>query len=365
MPTYEYECTSCGHRFEVLQYIKEKPLRKCPRCKGKARREPDTMDTFVDSSWYFLRYISARDDKKAFDTQDVNRWLPVDQYIGGVEHAILHLLYSRFVNKVLYDHGLVSFKEPFERLFTQGMIIKDGAKMSKSKGNVVSPDELIRRYGADTVRLYTLFIGPPEKDAEWQDQGVEGAHRFLARLWRLATSIVGAVPRDRPEFAGQAQEIRYELHRTIKKVTEDLEGDFHFNTAVSTCMEFLNSLYRFHPVSTQDQSLFKQSLKTLVLLLAPFVPHIAEELWTRLGGSGTVFRQAWPGYDSSALELEAEEIVIQVSGRVRSRLKVSREISEEELKTLVLKDPKVQEWVNGKTVKKVVTVPHRLVNIVI
>ena len=334
----------------------------CPKCKNSsARREPDTMDTFVDSSWYYLRYISAKDEKKAFDTQEVNRWLPVDQYIGGVEHAILHLLYSRFINKVLHDHKLLNFKEPFERLFTQGMIIKDGAKMSKSKGNVVSPDELIARYGADTVRLYTLFMGPPEKDAEWQDQGVEGAHRFLARLWRLASDTVGATA----EETLDANEIRYRLHATIKKVTDDLEGDFHFNTAVSASMEFLNCLYRFRPANSEDKSLLGQSLKTLVLLLAPFVPHMAEELWSRLGGSGTVFRESWPNYDPSALERDEEEIVIQVSGRVRSRLKVSREISEEELKNLVLKDPVIKEWLNGKPVKKVVAVPHRLVNVVV
>ncbi len=337
----------------------------CPRCKAKARREPDTMDTFVDSSWYFLRYISAKDGSQAFNPKDVNRWLPVDQYIGGVEHAILHLLYSRFVTKVLHDLGHVAFKEPFAKLFTQGMIIKDGAKMSKSKGNVVSPDELIQRYGADTVRLYTLFIGPPEKDAEWQDTGVEGASRFLARLWRLAAeSSTGSGERLEGE-ALEAGEIRFRLHATIKKVTEDLEGDFHFNTAVSACMEFLNTLYRFRPASKEDRNLFQQSLKTLVLLLAPFVPHLAEELGSRMGGKGTIFREPWPSFDPLALEREEEEIVIQISGRVRSHLKVSRNISEEELKTLVLKDSKVKEWVDGKDVKKVIAVPHRLVNVVV
>lgn len=338
----------------------------CPQCKAKARREPDTMDTFVDSSWYFLRYISAHDDQKAFDTADVNRWLPVDQYIGGVEHAILHLLYSRFINKVLFDLKFISFKEPFARLFTQGMIVKDGAKMSKSKGNVVSPDELIRKYGADTVRLYTLFMGPPERDAEWQDQGVEGAYRFLARLWRLATQPSGLerTEGDEGELLDH-KEIRFRLNGMIKKVTEDLEGNFHFNTAVSACMEFLNSLYRFRPVSEEDKSLFRQSVQTLVLLLAPFVPHISEELWSKLGNKGTIFREKWPTYDSTALQREEEEIVIQISGRVRSHIKVPREISEEELKTLVLKDSKVLEWVNGKPVRKVIAVPHRLVNVVV
>ncbi len=338
----------------------------CPKCRGKARREPDTMDTFVDSSWYFLRYISAKDALRAFDSKAVNRWLPVDQYIGGVEHAILHLLYSRFVTKVLYDLGLISFKEPFAKLFTQGMIIKDGAKMSKSKGNVVSPDELIKRFGADTVRLYTLFIAPPEKDAEWQDQGVEGAYRFLARLWRLVANEGrgGSGEKIEGEAMGAA-EIRFQLHRTVKKVTEDLEGDFHFNTAVSACMEFLNSLYRFRPASPEDKKLFRESLEKLILLLAPFVPHMTEELWSRWGHSETIFREKWPGFEASALQREEEEIVIQVSGRIRSRLTVRREISEEELKKLVLQDVKVKEWVDGKDVKKVVVIPHRLVNVVI
>ncbi|MBI4115855.1 MAG: leucine--tRNA ligase [Candidatus Omnitrophica bacterium] len=338
---------------------------KCPKCRGNARREPDTMDTFVDSTWYFLRYITPRDDKKAFDSNDVNHWLPVDQYIGGVEHAILHLLYSRFVTKVLYDLGVISFKEPFARLFTQGMIIKDGAKMSKSKGNVVSPDELIKRYGADTVRLYTLFMGPPERDAEWQDQGVEGAFRFLGRVWRVA---IQQEKIENERIEGEAlghKEIRFNLHRTIKKVTEDLEGDFHFNTAVSACMEFVNSLYRFRPSSEVDRNLFRQSVETLVLLLAPFVPHIAEEIWSRLGHSRDIFKEKWPTYDSSALQLEEEEIVIQVAGRVRSRLKVPHDISEKELEALVLKDSKIKEWVNGKTVRKVVVIPHRLVNVVV
>ncbi len=354
----------------------------CPKCGQKARREPDTMDTFVDSSWYFLRYISPRDDQKAFDSKQVNRWLPVDQYIGGVEHAILHLLYSRFITKVLHDVGVISFKEPFARLFTQGMIIKDGAKMSKSKGNVVNPDELIKRYGADTVRLYTLFMGPPERDAEWQDKGMEGAYRFLGRLWRIiASGDVGAALCGSPESKGQAQgpaptdetwektleadEIRFQLHRTIKKVTEDLEGDFHFNTAVSACMEFLNFLYRFHPKSDAEKSLLRTSLEILVLLAAPFVPHMAEELWSRLGHSKTIFRERWPEFDPAALKQEEEEIAVQVSGRVRSLLKVNPEISENELKALALQDVKIREWVQDKEVKKVIVVPHRLVNIVV
>lgn len=338
---------------------------KCPKCGDPARRESDTMDTFVDSSWYFLRYLNARDERQAFDSKSVNRWLPVDQYIGGVEHAILHLLYSRFINQVLFDLKLISFSEPFARLFTQGMIIKEGAKMSKSKGNVVNPDELIKRYGADTVRLYTLFMGPPEKDAEWQDQGVEGAYRFLGRLWRIAVQEgvstadeSGVQPLDRDE-------ILFQLHRTVKKVTDDLEGDFHFNTAVSACMEFLNALYRFRRTAEDDHKVFRESLDVLVRLLAPFVPHVAEELWFRMGHRETVFRAPWPAYETSRLVREEEEIAVQVSGRLRSRIKVAREISESEAKDLVLKDKKVQEWIQQKEIRKIVFVPHRLINIVV
>lgn len=245
------------------------------------------------------------------------------------------------------------------------MIIKDGAKMSKSKGNVVSPDELIRKYGADTVRLYTLFMGPPEKDAEWQDQGVEGAYRFLGRLWRLAQRLEGETKETIEGEALSQKEILFQLHRTIKKVTEDLEGNFHFNTAVSACMEFLNALYRFSARSSEEKKTFRLCFETLLVLLAPFIPYLAEELWSRLGHSGTIFHAKWPSYDPRFFEREEEEIVVQISGRVRSRLMVSREISEEEIKVLVLRDDKVKQWLDGKEVKKVIFVPHRLVNVVI
>ncbi len=341
----------------------------CPKCGGNARRDFDTMDTFMDSSWYFYRYISAKDDSKAFDTDHVNRWLPVDQYIGGVEHAILHLLYSRFINKVFYDQKLVSFKEPFAKLFTQGMIIKDGAKMSKSKGNVVSPDELIQNYGADTVRLYTLFMGPPERDAEWNDQAVEGCYRFLGRFWRLATFVISEGKSDsRFKLAeeGQvtAEDLERHLHLTIKKVTDDLEGDFHFNTAVASIMELLNLAYQFRPESPSDWKLMKEIVKNMTLLLAPFVPHISEELWHTMGEKKSVFNSGWPAFDASRLKQEEIEIAVQVNGRVRAHLTIPAEISESALQAKVLEDSKVKTWLEGKSPKKIIVVPKRLVNII-
>ncbi len=336
---------------------------KCPKCGKPAKREVDTMDTFVDSSWYYLRYISPKDNQQPFDTKDVNKWLPVDQYIGGVEHAILHLLYSRFINKVLFDQKFVGFSEPFARLFTQGMIIKDGAKMSKSKGNVVNPDALIEKFGADTVRLYTLFIGPPEKDAEWSDRGVEGAYRFLGRLWRFVTQA------DDWKIAGEgtisAKDLRRQTHEIIKKVTDDLEGDFHFNTAVSAIMELVNSCYQFEPKSAEDKKTLREAAESVVLLAAPFVPHISEELWRRLGHAKSVFRESWPKFDESAIRRDEIEIVIQVLGRVRSRVLVPAGISEDELKKKVLRDEKTKEFIDGKTVKKFIIVPGKLVNIVV
>ncbi|MBI4971061.1 MAG: leucine--tRNA ligase [Candidatus Omnitrophica bacterium] len=335
----------------------------CPKCARPAKREVDTMDTFVDSSWYYLRYLSPKDDKQPFDSKIVNRWLPVDQYIGGVEHAILHLLYSRFITKVLSDLKWVNFSEPFARLFTQGMIIKDGAKMSKSKGNVVSPDALIGKFGADTVRLYTLFIGPPEKDAEWNDRGVEGSYRFLGRLWRFVTQVGDW--KISGEGSVSSKELRRQTHEIIKKVTDDLEGDFHFNTAVSSIMELVNSCYQFEAKTPEDKSILREAAEILVLLSAPFVPHIAEELWQGLGHKKSVFRESWPTYDSAALSRDEIEIVIQVLGRVRARMTVPANISEEDLKKKVLEDKKVQEWLDGKTVKKAIVVPKKLVNLVV
>ncbi|MDP3789632.1 MAG: leucine--tRNA ligase, partial [Candidatus Omnitrophota bacterium] len=338
---------------------------RCPKCGGAAKRETDTMDTFVDSSWYYLRYLSAKDTKKPFDAEIVNRWLPVDQYIGGVEHAILHLLYSRFVTKVLYDLKLVDFDEPFARLFTQGMILKDGAKMSKSKGNVVSPDNLIEKYGADTVRLYTLFIGPPEKDAEWSDRGVEGSYRFLKRLYRIADDMVSenweALPDEKAD-----KELSRITHTTIKKVTEDMEKDFHFNTAISSAMELLNQIYL--TVGTGRKRIspaIKEAVKTVIILLSPFVPHTSEELWHKTGGHGSVFKTEWPAFDADAIKRNEVEIVVQINGKVRSRMMVSVDTGEEVLKETILNDNDIKRCLENKAVKKFIVVPGKLVNIVV
>jgi len=338
---------------------------KCPKCGGKARREIDTMDTFVDSSWYFLRYLSPKNDKKPFDKELVNKWLPVDQYIGGVEHAILHLLYARFVVKVLYDMGYVGFKEPFAKLFTQGMITKNGIKMSKSRGNVVSSDDLIEKYGADTVRLYTLFISPPEKDAEWSDRGVEGAWRFLNRVWRLVEdSYQSSAISCQPDKKGA--DLKRKTHATIKKVTEDMEGTFHFNTAISSIMELVNEIYktRDEKQETRDKDM-EEAIRTAVILLAPFVPHIAEEMWQKLGNKESVFKAEWPMYDKNALSQSTIEFPIQINGKLRSKIEAPSEAGEDEIKKLVLKDIVVNKWLEGKAPKKIIIVKGKLVNLVI
>jgi leucyl-tRNA synthetase len=366
-----------------LKFAKDFANTKCPKCHSPAMRETDTMDTFVDSSWYFLRYITPRSDDRPFDSELVNRWLPVDQYIGGIEHAILHLLYSRFITKFLHDIGVINFDEPFKNLFTQGMIIKDGAKMSKSKGNVVSPDGLIKDYGADTVRLYTLFIGPPEKDAEWSDRGVEGSYRFLGRVWRLVEGVillnkggdVVAKGGDIAEFSSEdaqrklSEQLRRKTHQTIKKVTEDLEGGFHFNTAISSIMELVNEASDiktkvFGKNNTLVECLNK-SAEIIVMLLSPFVPHIAEEMWHALGKENSIFKCKWPQYDKSAIVEKVLTIPIQVNGKLRSKIEVPAEIDNVELKARIMADPKVKSWVGEKAVKDFIIVPKKLVNIVL
>jgi len=342
---------------------------KCPECRGKARREIDTMDTFVDSSWYFLRYLSPRDDKRPFDKGLIDKWMPIDQYIGGVEHAILHLLYARFIIKVLCDMGYVGFKEPFAKLFTQGMITKNGIKMSKSRGNVVSSDDLIERYGADTVRLYTLFISPPEKDAEWNDRGVEGAWRFLNRVWRLVEDRHQdtMTPRHQVEDSA-AISLKRKTHATIKKVTEDMEGTFHFNTAISSVMELVNEIYDYmgtqghKDARTQE---VEKAIEAVVILLAPFVPHIAEEMWQKLGNKESVFKAEWPMYDKNALNQSTIEFPVQINGKLRSKIEAPFDSGEDEIKNLVLKNPVVNKWLEGKAPKKIIIVKGKLVNLVI
>ncbi len=335
---------------------------RCPKCGSAARRETDTMDTFVDSSWYYLRYLSPQDKAQAFDSDTVNKWLPVDQYIGGVEHAILHLLYSRFITKVLHDLGLIEFDEPFKRLFTQGMIVKDGAKMSKSKGNTVSPDALIDKYGADTVRLYTLFIGPPEKDAEWNDRGVEGAFRFLNRVWRLLDKL--SAFSNQPSAKKPNTELERKTHSTIKKVTEDIENEFHFNTAISAIMELVNEIYKACEQKT-DSTVIREAVEAVVILLSPFVPHMAEEMWQRLGRKNSIFKLHWPIYDAGILEQEEVLIVVQINGRLRAKLNLPANLKEEQLKKFVLENAAVTKWTEGKPIKKILIVPNKLVSIVL
>ena len=348
---------------------------KCPRCRGRARRETDTMDTFVESSWYFLRYCSPRYEGGMVERAAADYWMPVDQYIGGIEHAVLHLLYARFYTKVLRDLRLIKLDEPFTALLSQGMVIKDGAKMSKSKGNIVDPDELIRTFGADTARLFSLFAAPPEKDLDWNDHGVEGASRFLNRVWRFVIGHLdelkapGATARVVPA-SEDGRAFRRVIHDTIRRVTDDIEHDFHFNTAISAVMELVNALSVFdgHPGGrvppAERPPLLREAVETILRLLGPFCPHITEELWSQLGHRESVFTQRWPTPDPDALKREEVTVVVQVDGRVRGRLLVGVDASEERIRQLALADERVRPWVASRRVEKVVVVPNRLVNIV-
>jgi len=345
----------------------------CPKCGGKARRETDTMDTFVESSWYFLRYCSPRYDKGMFERGAAEYWMPVDQYIGGIEHAVLHLLYARFYTKVLRDLGMVKVDEPFTALLSQGMVIKDGAKMSKSKGNVVDPDDIIRTLGADTARLFSLFAAPPEKDLEWNDHGVEGASRFLNRVWRFVVTHAGALktaPTSGPTATEAGIAFRRQVHETIAKVTQDIERDFHFNTAISAVMELVNALYAFEAASHDGMpageraALLREAVEITLLLLAPIAPHVTEELWALLGHAESLVTQPWPEADAAALVKKEVTLVVQVDGKVRSRLQVDVGTSNERIQRLALADDRVQPWVRERAVERVVVVANRLVNIV-
>ncbi len=343
----------------------------CPVCDGPARREADTMDTFICSSWYYFRYADARNSQAAWDREKVNYWLPVDQYVGGIEHAVLHLLYSRFFTKGLRDMGHVSIDEPFTALLTQGMVIKDGAKMSKSKGNVVSPEEMVARYGADACRLFILFAAPPERDLDWSDTGIEGASRFVNRFYRVMNGMAGVV-----KAAGAGLEIRSDadknlrrtVHSTIKKISSDLHERFAFNTAISSLMELINALYDYRAKvaeAEQNDAILAEAAKTALLLIAPFCPHLAEELWHRVGYTSSVHLASWPEWDEAALAEQSVEIVVQINGKLRDRLKVAVGVPDDEVKRLALELDKVRLWVEGKEIKSVVCVPGRLVNIVV
>lgn len=359
---------------------------KCPKCGKDSRRETDTMDTFVDSSWYFLRYASPKEANAPFDKQAAKYWMPVDQYIGGVEHAVLHLLYSRFFTKAIRDLGLIDFDEPFVNLLTQGMVCKeitkckehgyllpeeakDGAcikcgkpveigpteKMSKSKKNIIDPDRIIEKYGADTTRLFSLFAAPPEKDLEWSDEGVEGAYRFLSRVWRLVFETVSS---DSSQFT--VYSLRYEMNRVIKKVTEDLE-EFHFNTAIAALMEYINFLYKYE---NKDSSQYQEAVQILLVLLSPFAPHMCEELWHEIGKKENILKTQWPSHDEAALKKEEALIVVQINGKMRGRITAPMDAPQQDVEKLVLADKKIAEWLAGKEIKKMVYVPNKIMNVV-
>ena len=389
----------------------------CPACRGPARRETDTMDTFVDSSWYFLRFASPQETSRPLEPAKMRYWLPVDQYIGGIEHAVLHLLYARFFTKVCRDLGLTTISEPFTNLLTQGMVCKESyrcpehgyrlpvevdkqgrctecqrpveigrtEKMSKSKRNVVDPDDLLERYGADTIRLFSLFASPPEKDLEWSDEGVQGAFRFLTRVFRLVEDQTGAVQTAHGLTWGdgghteEIQSLRRITHQTIAKVTHDLEDAFHLNTALAALMELQNALARFQDSLSAETAgsaglaparrdwllAFAEGVTALLTMLAPFAPHMVEELWERLGRQDSIFRRPWPVADTALAQADTVEIVVQVNGKVRSRQHVPRGMAEDRLKEQALLDPRIQSWTAGKTVRKVVVIPDKLVNIVV
>lgn len=349
-----------------LETNKEFLYCRCPKCGGDAKRETDTMDTFIDSSWYFLRYCDPKNDKIPFDKEKCDYWMQVDQYIGGIEHAILHLLYARFFTKVLHDAGMVAASEPFENLLCQGMVLKDGGKMSKSVGNVVSPEEIVSQYGADTARLFILFAAPPEKDLEWSERGVEGSYRFLKRVWSIVGTYHQLALNDntlsKDEFA-----LRRKLHQTIAKVTEDLDGKFAFNTAISAIMELVNDMYKFAEAHKEiNANLKTEVLRNLLILLAPFVPHIIEELWQTLHASEkSVHEASWPVVDSSALVVDTVEIAVQVNGKLRATMEVSVSLQNNELEEKAKQLPGVQKFIEGKTIVKCIVIPKRIVNIVV
>ena len=346
----------------------------CPQCGKMGRREADTMDTFICSSWYFFRYCSPRNDGEVFSKEEAAYWMPVDQYIGGIEHACLHLIYARFFTKFFADLGLSNSREPFTNLLTQGMVIKDGAKMSKSLGNVVDPDEIISKYGADTARLFILFASPPGNDLDWSEQGVEGAHRFLNRVWRLAEENLGILKDNKSSLAAipmedlkepRLRDMKRKIHSTIMDVTRDIDGEKQFNTAVARMMELLNALHSFKPATETEQGLFREGMDVLLSCLNPFCPHMTEELWEMIGHSETLAKFPWPEAEADALEADRVTVVVQVNGKVRGKIEAAAGLSNEELKKLATELPGVAKRLEGLEVVKVVVVPDRLVNVVV
>jgi leucyl-tRNA synthetase len=376
-----------GRGDSPLAYVPEWVNVACPRCGGPARRETDTMDTFVDSSWYFLRFCDPANSELPFDPAQAAYWMPVDFYSGGVEHAILHLLYSRFFTRVLRDVGLVNFDEPFTRLLTQGMVLKGGAVMSKSKGNVVDPDDMLAKYGADALRLYVMFVAPPEKEVEWSDAGLEGSFRFLLRVWRLvdhwAETIGGeGMPACGDDCTDAERALRRKAHQTIKRVTTDIEERMHLNTAVSSLMELVNELYLFSegtahgaptraepPVGREERAqalaALREAIDALVIMVAPFAPHMAEELWQMLGHPESLSSVTWPSFDAAVAKADEVVVPVQVNGKVRARMTSPADSSEDQLRAQALADPAVQAYTTGKTIRKVVIGKGPIVSVVV
>lgn len=358
-----------GEGGSPLSKVKDFVNVNCPKCSGPAKRETDTMATFIDSSWYFLRFCSPKNDKAVFDKKEANYWMKVDQYIGGIEHAVLHLLYSRFFTKFLNSIGMVDFKEPFDKLLTQGMVLKEGEVMSKSKGNIVDPDEMIKKFGADSLRICILFAAPPEAEFDWNDRGMDGAWRFLNRVWTAAVTLAdmkasGKYREEMPED----KDLEFKMHATIKKVTEEMNGGFKFNTAISTMMELTNAIVPALRKAQQSEVLSKvlaDAIETLILMLAPITPHMCEELWQMLGHQESIIKSDWPIFDEKKLVKDEMTIVIQINSKVRSKAVVPAGISNDELKKIILADEKVKEWIKGKEIKKFIIVPNKLANLVL
>jgi leucyl-tRNA synthetase len=326
------------------------------------------MDTFLDSSWYFLRYCDAKNEKQIFDKEKQKYWMNVDQYIGGVEHAILHLLYSRFFQMVLTDLGWADVEEPFENLLTQGMVIKDGKKMSKSIGNVVSPEEIIKKYGADTARLFILFAAPPDRELDWSDAGVEGSFRFLNRVYRVVYELSEKAKCAKDNYTLDSdcdRELAYVMNTSIKKVTEDAGGRFNFNTAISSIMEFVNELYKYKENDNVNDGLIKVAISNLILLLSPFAPHICEEMWEHMGNKESMYRAKWPTYDEKTLVKNETEIVVQINGKVKEKINVTTGLDKATFEETVMNDEKVKQLAEGKEIVKIIAVPDKLINIVI
>ena len=350
-----------GHGRSPLEAVASFMNVACPKCGGAAKRESDTMDTFVDSSWYFYRYCDPHNDQAPFDSATIAYWFPIDQYIGGVEHAILHLIYSRFWTRMMRDIGLIRNNEPVKRQFAQGMVIKDGAKMSKSLGNVVSPDDMVAKFGADSARLYSLFAAPPDRDLEWQEDGVSGINRFLGRVYRFVTR--NAESAGTGDLTDADRHAMRRLHQTVSKITNDFDFRWHFNTSIAALMELTNDLYQLEP--SLSPAALRDVCEKLTLLLAPFAPYLAQDLWEILGGNSPVFRQPWPKFDAELAKESLVEIPVQVNGKVRGHINVPLGTPKDELERLAKENEKVKPLLKGKQILKVVIVPDRLVNIVV